>query len=125
MVVLLLVVLLVFGIAALTTALSSARLGQKVTDWDNAYYAAEKEANEHYAAIDKAVNEALPSGGDTETAVRSSLSALNFDTSVVNEEGKIYISYEVKNEDISISVKLSLDPGDNNSIKPAQWEEKQ
>jgi hypothetical protein len=125
MVVLLLVVLLVFGIAALTTALSSARLGQKVKAWDSTYYTAEKEANEDYAAIDKAVSEALVSGGDAEAAVRKSLSALKFETTVTNKDGKIYISYEVKNEDISISVALSLDPGDKKSLRPVQWKEKQ
>lgn len=125
MVVLLLVVLLVFGIAALTTALSNARLGQKVDDWDDKYYAAEKEANVDYAEIDKAVSAAISSGGNSESAVKNSLTSLGFETAVENKDGKINISYEVKNEDIALSVVLSLDPNSPGSLHAVQWEENQ
>jgi hypothetical protein len=123
MVVLLLVVLLVFGIAALTTALSNARLGQKVTSWNTKYYTAEGTANERFAIIDKAVHETYNAGGDFEAALKGRLSALGFDSSAEGTGSSLSISYEAWCEDIGVGVELNLDPKDPGSLKAVRWEE--
>jgi hypothetical protein len=121
MVMLMLVVLVVFGIAALTTALSNMRLGQKVVDWDKKYYAAEKIANERYAMADKAVHSAFGSG-DTAGGIRSELAELGFGN-VETSGNTLTISYETWSEDIGISTVLALDLSDIRSLHPVQWEE--
>jgi len=123
MVVLLLVALLVFGIAALTTALSSARLGQKVSEWNTAYYAAEAQANERLAEIDKAVNEARLSAYGFETALESGLGSLGFKTCVEKKDGRLLIGYEAKSGGIAIDVVLSASATDG--LKILQWKERQ
>jgi Tfp pilus assembly protein PilX len=121
MVMLMLVVLVVFGIAALTTALSSMRLGQKVVDWNEKYYAAEKAANERYAEADKAVRNASGSG-DIAGAVKSELEKLGFgDVQITGDT--LTISYETWSEDIGISAVLALDISDLTSLRPVQWKE--
>jgi Tfp pilus assembly protein PilX len=117
MVMLMLVVLVVFGIAALTTALSNMRLGQKVVDWNGKYYAAEKTANERYAMIDKAIESA--SGND----IASSIKSLGFEASVETAGNTLTVSYETWNEDVGISTVLSLDMSDITSLHPVQWKE--
>jgi Tfp pilus assembly protein PilX len=121
MVMLMLVVLVVFGIAALTTALSSMRLGQKVVDWNEKYYAAEKAANERYAEADKAVRNA-PGSGDIVGAVKSELEKLGFgDVQITGDT--LTVSYETWSEDIGISAVLALDISDLTSLRPVQWKE--
>jgi Tfp pilus assembly protein PilX len=121
MVMLMLVVLVVFGIAALTTALSSMRLGQKVVDWNEKYYAAEKAANERYAEADKAVRNASGSG-DIAGAVKSELEKLGFgDVQITGDT--LTVSYETWSEDIGISAVLALDISDLTSLRPVQWKE--
>jgi Tfp pilus assembly protein PilX len=121
MVMLMLVVLVVFGIAALTTALSSMRLGQKVVDWNEKYYAAEKAANERYAEADKAVRNA-PGSGDIAGAVKSELEKLGFgDVQITGDT--LTVSYETWSEDIGISAVLALDISDLTSLRPVQWKE--
>ncbi|MGE5495154.1 MAG: hypothetical protein ACM3S4_07660 [Burkholderiales bacterium] len=121
MVMLMLVVLVVFGIAALTTALSSMRLGQKVVDWNDKYYAAEKTANERYAEADKAVRSASGSG-DIAAAVKSELEKLGFGDVQIQGD-TLTVSYETWSEDIGISAVLALDLSDLTSLRPVQWKE--
>ena len=123
MVVLLLVALLVFGIAALTTALSSARLGQKVSEWNTAYYAADAQANERLAEIDKASREAQLSAYGFEPALESRLASLGFAATVEKEDGLLLIGYEAKSGEIAIDVVLSASAPDG--LKILQWKERQ
>lgn len=122
MVMLMLVVLVVFGIAALTTALSNMRLGQKVVDWNEKYYAAEKTANERYAVADQVVENAFL-GGDIAAGIERDLKALDFGAVVQTSGDTLTISYETWSEDIGISTVLALDLGDANSLHPVQWKE--
>lgn len=122
MVMLMLVVLVVFGIAALTTALSSMRLGQKVMDWNEKYYAAEKAANERYAVADQVVENAFL-GGDIAAGIERELKALDFGAVVDTEGDTLTISYETWSEDIGISTVLALDLGDADSLHPVRWVE--
>lgn len=123
MVMLMLVVLVVFGVAALTTALSNVRLGQKVTDWNDKYYTAEGEANERYAQIDKAARQAFEGGGDIENNIRRQVESLGFKVSVEEGGGIVNISYETWRGDIGIRAVLSLDLKDKNSLHAIQWKE--
>lgn len=107
LVILLLVVLVVFGIAALTTALSNVRLGQKTADWNDKYYTAEAKANEVYAEIDKAIESCLDETRDTEE-LSSNIDQLDCDIETDNSNNeKLTFSYEVWEEDVGISVILS------------------
>jgi Tfp pilus assembly protein PilX len=124
LVIMLLVVLMVFGIAALTTALSSMRLTQKVTDWNAQYYAAEAVAWERCAQIDRAAKAAL-AGPDAEgTDVEEALSALDFDTQAEAAETGLRIRYEAWSDDgsVGISAALSFDVSDG-SLRVVQWQE--
>jgi hypothetical protein len=120
MVMLMLVVLVVFGIAALTTALSNMRLGQKVVDWNEKYYGAEGTANERYAIIDGAVRRAFDGGADS---IADEIDRLEFDASLEPADNTLTISYETWNGDIGISTVLCLDLGDPHSLRPVQWVE--
>ncbi len=126
LVIMLLVVLVVFGIAALTTALSSMRLTQKVTDWNAQYYEAEAAAWERCAQIDRAVKDALAAPDTDETAVTAALSALDFDTQPEAAESGMRIGYEAWSKDgaVGIRVSLSLDLSDG-SLRVVQWQETQ
>lgn len=121
MVMLMLVVLVVFGIAALTTALSNMRLGQKVVDWNEKYYAAEMTANERYAMVDKAV--ASASGNDIAGSIQRDIEKLGFEATVEARANSLTISYETWSEDIGISTVLSVDLGNLQSLHPVQWKE--
>lgn len=122
MVMLMLVVLVVFGIAALTTALSNMRLGQKVVDWNEKYYAAEKTANERYAMIDKAIEDARGSGG-TADGVQRAIDKLGFKSAVAPSGNALIITYETWSGDIGISSILSVDLSDGLSLHTVQWKE--
>jgi Tfp pilus assembly protein PilX len=123
MVMLMLVVLVVFGVAALTTALSNIRLGQKVQGWNTKYYAAEGEANERYAKIDKAAAQAFSAGGDIAGIIREEIERLGFEAFVETNADTLTISYETWSGDIGISAVLSLDANNINSLRAVQWKE--
>lgn len=123
MVMLMLVVLVVFGVAALTTALSNMRLGQKVQSWNAKYYAAEGEANERYAKIDRAVAQAFAEGGDIAGNIRKQIEGLVFEVSAQASGDGFEFSYETWSEDIGISAVLSLDADDKDSLRPVRWKE--
>lgn len=126
LVIMLLVVLLVFGIAALTTALSSMRLTQKVTDWNAQYYAAEAEAWERCAQIDRAVKTALSSPDMDSAAVEDALSALDFETQAQAIEGGLNIAYEAWSGDGSVGIRASLTLSlTDGRLHVAQWQEMQ
>ena len=79
LVILLLLALVVFGVAALTTALSGLRLGQKVSDWNESYYRLEGQAARCWAEIDAAVSRAAETGGPFEQALKNELKQLSFE----------------------------------------------
>ncbi|MDD5018267.1 MAG: hypothetical protein PHO15_09235, partial [Eubacteriales bacterium] len=113
-----------FGIAALTTALSSMRLGQKVALFNSAYYTAEGAASERFAMIDKAVAEAYAEAdGDITDAVLSHVSGLDFDTSTDSGSDTIEISFETWSGDIGIFTTLALDIADKDSLRITEWKE--
>lgn len=112
---LLMVVLVVFGIAALTTALSNARLGQKVADRAESYYAAESAAFERFAAIDKAITNAPP-----HDAI-SGLNAMRFDTQIAQVDGGVTITYETWSGDVGIRCVLAMTDGDIGSLHITEW----
>ncbi len=126
LVVLLLVVLVVFGIAALTTALSNLRLGQKSADWNSAYYGAEAQAQACFAKIDKAVHDAFDSNeANIDDAVLSRLKELDLSASTDIKDGTMMIFFETWNGDIGIDVTLAMDLTDKNSLRAIKWQEKQ
>lgn len=109
LVILLLVVLVVFGIAALTTALSNVRLGQKTADWNDKYYAAEAKANEIYAQIDKAVASCFDGAADIEE-LSTNIKQLDYDIELYKQNNdELTFSYEAWEENVGISVILSYD----------------
>ncbi len=123
MVMLMLVVLVVFGVAALTTALSNMRLGQKVQGWNEKYYAAEAKANERYAEIDNALQQAFFAGGDISDNIHDKFAGLGFDASVDTDGEILTVSYETWSGDIGIISVLSLNANDINSLRAVQWKE--
>ncbi len=123
MVMLMLIVLVVFGVAALTTALSNIRLGQKVQSWNAKYYAAEAEASERYAKIDKAVAQSFLEGPDIAGSIKEYVRGLAFDVSVEMLGDAYEFSYETWSGDIGISVMLSLDVKDKDSLRAVRWKE--
>lgn len=123
MVMLMLVVLVVFGIAALTTALSNIRLGQKVVDWNENYYTAEGIANERYAVIDDAVRQAFSSGGSITDNLTAELNSLGLDVLIDTQGSAVHISYEAWSGNIGISVMLSFDTDNAQSLHAVQWKE--
>ena len=121
LVILLMVVLIVFGIAALTTALSNVRLGQNVADRTSAYYTTEGIASERFAMIDKAVAD-TDASSDT---VKTSLSALGFDTDITIEDtGFVMIAYETWSGDVGVYAVLAMDEGDSDSLHITEWIQK-
>lgn len=124
LVIMLLVVLVVFGIAALTTALSSMRLTQKVTDWNEQYYDAEATAWERCAQIDRAVKEALTGPNADSAAVEQALLSLDFDAKAEAAENGISIGFEAWSADNSVGIRaaLSLDLTDE-SLRVVKWQE--
>lgn len=125
-VVLLLVVLMVFGIAALTVALSNMRLGQKVSDWNSTYYYVEGLGWERFAQIDKAVHAAYEKADeDIVRAVISDISALAFETAIEAQDGIVTIAFETfdQSSSIGISAILELDTNDKSSLRAVQWRE--
>lgn len=126
LVIMLLVVLVVFGVAALTTALSGMRLTQKVTDWNAQYYEAEAMAWERCAQIDRAVKEALTGSDNREASVRETLTSLDFDAQAEAAGNGLRIGYEAWSADGSVGIRaaLSLDLTDG-SLRVVQWQETQ
>jgi len=124
LVILLLVVLVVFGIAALTTALSSMRLGQKVADWNAQYYAAEGQAWERCAGIDRAVKTALSGEGADAAAIQQALRELDFYTATQDTEDGLRITYETWADSgtVGIHTELLLRLSDG-SLTVVQWRE--
>lgn len=124
LVILLLVVLMVFGVAALTTALSSMRLGQKVAEWDAQYYEAEAIAWERFAQIDRALADI--SHADEES-VKKKLDTLDFDTEIEIAGAGFIFYYETWSKDamVGIDVALSFHTFDNGdtSLRVMQWRE--
>lgn len=125
LVILLLVVLVVFGVAALTTALSNVRLGQKVVDWNEKYYAAEAQANEMYAEIDKTVWDVwsdylmAASYPDNNVFIKR-IEALDLDIESAVDEETIDFTYETWQEDVGIRVTLTLGI-ESNELTIAEW----
>lgn len=111
LVILMLVVLVVFGVAALTTAVSNVRLGQKAADWNDKYYAADAKANENYAQIEKAVCEWQDSClqiSESEPELNDFIKTLGFSVKITEEDGNLFkFAYEVWEQDVGISVVLS------------------
>lgn len=124
LVIMLLVVLMVFGVAALTTALSSMRLTQKVTDWNTQYYAAEAIAWERCAEIDRAARSALSGADAGADAVLEAVEALGFDMQIGETDGGLRIVYEAWSESGSVGIRaaLLLDLADG-SLLVTQWRE--
>lgn len=124
LVILLLVVLMVFGVAALTTALSSMRLGQKVAEWNAQYYEAEAIAWERFAQIDRALADI--SNADEES-VKKKLDALDFDTDIETADPGFIFCYETWSKDamVGIDVALSFQTYDKGgtSLRVMQWRE--
>ena len=125
LVILLLVVLVVFGVAALTTALSNMRLGQKVVDWNDKYYAAEAQANEMYAQIDETVwavwGDYTKSASYPDTNIfTEGIKALDHDIESVVVEETIDFTYETWQEDVGIRVTLTLGI-ESNELTIAEW----
>ncbi len=124
LVILLLVVLVVFGVAALTTALSNVRLGQKVVDWNEKYYAAEAQANEIYAQIDKAVDETCQSYVEVsyrpDSIFTDSVEALGLDIKSTVDEN-LEFTYETWHSDVGIRVTLSLKNRGSGELEVTQW----
>lgn len=126
LVILLLVVLLVFGIAALTTALSSYRLGQKVVDWNGSYYTVEAQAQQRFAAIEKAVTLAYEeTNDDIENVLENKISSLDFDIAVNVSNNEMQISFETWNEtrELGLEVTLIHDLAHSKSLKITGWKE--
>jgi len=120
LVILLLLVLMVFGIAALTTALSGMRLGQKVSDWSDAYYRAEGEAARDFAEIDAAVSraagdDALPFG----QALSNELDELGIGAKLSGDGAAV--SYEVWDGNMGLHVTLALDMSKTPRLHATQW----
>lgn len=126
LVIMLLVVLVVFGIAALTTALSGMRLTQKVTDWNAQYYEAEAIAWERCADIDRAVKDALVGTDAGEASVTAALTALDFDAQAEASENGLRIRYEAWSEDGTVGIRAALlvDLA-NGRLRVVQWQETQ
>lgn len=137
LVILLLVVLVVFGVAALTTALSNVRLGQKVVDWNDKYYAAEAQANEMYAQIDGVVKPAQLASRVLSSlpldSIASSVDELGFEVeseiieTIIDfgEESTLHkteidFTYEAWQEDVGIRVTLTLGI-ESNELTIAEW----
>ena len=126
-VLLLLVVLMVFGLAALSIALSNVRLGAKVADFNTAYYAAEGEAWQRFAEIDKAVSLAYEQTTENaQEALMRELDVLQFDTQVESDGGVVMISYVAgeKQSGIAIEVTLALDTDDEHSLRAVEWRQR-
>ncbi len=124
LVILLLVVLMVFGVAALTTALSSMRLGQKVAEWNAQYYEAEAIAWERFAQIDRALADI--SNADEES-VKKKLDALDFDTDIEKSGAGFIFYYETWSKDTMVGIDVALsfqifDKG-GTSLRATQWRE--
>lgn len=113
LVILMLVVLVVFGVAALTTAISNVRLGQKAADWNDKYYSADAKANEMYAQIDKAVSDwrtACLQYSGVQPDLNDFLNELEFDVRIAEVgENSFEFSYETWEDNVGISVVLSYD----------------
>jgi hypothetical protein len=117
LVILLLLALVVFGVAALTTALSGLRLGQKVSDWNESYYRLEGQAARCWAEIDAAVSRAAETGGPFEQALKNELKQLSFETTLkVNA-----ITYEVRSDGARLHVTLALDMKQSPRLRPTEW----
>lgn len=140
LIMLLLVVLVVFGVAALTTALSNVRLGQKVTDWNDKYYIAEGIANERYAFIDKAVHDAADESEfkrkllssnyeecanavkDFNESIIKHIANLNFPVEISTNEENMNFTYESWKEGVGIRATLSMSHFDID-LSPIAWKE--
>ena len=90
LVMLMMVVLLVFGLAALTTSLSSLRLGGKAAEWQQSYYAMEEKAEKSVAAIDTALNKARAKAADYVPEMKKARMALR--------EGSVTLYDRIMNE---------------------------
>lgn len=123
-VILLLVVLMVFGVAALTVALANARLGQKVSERSGAYYAVEGVAWERFAQIDKAAQAAFGEP-DAARAVAANVGALGFETDIEATDARLTIRYETWNagRDMGLLATLVLDLEDSGSLRATQWQQ--
>lgn len=129
LVILMLVVLVVFGVAALTTALSSVRLGQKVEDWNEKYYTAEAQANEMYAEIDKAVttgvmSQLLSSKYPPPERIPDYVDDLVFDVEINKTSQGYNFTYESWQDDVGITVTLAYDKK-TMTLSPAGWKQVQ
>jgi Tfp pilus assembly protein PilX len=122
LVILLLLVLVVFGIAALTTALSGLRLGLKVSDWSEAYYGAEGIAAYRFAEIDKAVSEASKAEPDSFfEALSKQLAIQDFETTLESHGETISISFDSWNGDIGLHVVLEMETEVGRDLRVTQW----
>ncbi len=111
--------------AALTIALSHARLGQKVSERSIAYYALEGVAWERFAQIDKALQPASGEHASPLDAAAQKISQLGFETTLRFNDGIVEISYETWDEEnnIGISAILAYTPDDAHSLRPIQWKQ--
>jgi hypothetical protein len=117
LVILLLLALVVFGVAALTTALSGLRLGQKVSDWNESYYRVEGQAARCWAEIDAAVSRAAETDGPFEQALKNELKQLSFETTLKGNA----ITYEVRSDGARLHVTLALDMKQSPRLRPTEW----
>jgi Tfp pilus assembly protein PilX len=120
LVILMLLVLVVFGIAALTTALSGLRLGQKVSAWSESYYHAEGEAAYCWAEIDAAVSKAAEKNGASfRQSLADELAELDFDTELSDDGSSI--TYEVRDGSVGLHVTLALDMKKSPRLHATEW----
>jgi hypothetical protein len=119
LVILMLLVLLVFGVAALTTALSSLRLGQKVSDWSDSYYCAESKAARCWAEIDAAISRAADKNTPFDQALSGELEQLDFES----EFSDGAITYEVWEDDTGLHVTLALNMASAPRLRATEWYE--
>ena len=123
LVILMLVVLVVFGVAALTTALSSVRLGQKVSEFNAKYYAAEALANEVYARIDQRIEAGEQSApGDRARHIAASVAALSYSIDTDVGQSDIDFTYETWEQDVGLRVTLRYDL-QSQTLSPTQWKQ--
>lgn len=77
LIVIMMIVLMLFGVAGLTLAMSNNRLADKKIDWLNDYYQLEGDANQTIAKINSAIKDAA-----NETDLLSAIDTLNDETSL-------------------------------------------
>ncbi len=112
LIVIMMIVLMIFGLAGLTLAMSNGRLADKKIDWLKDYYALEGDANTVIAQIDDAVKDAM-----TPDDIIAAIDTLNqhgdVDIAVSQDDGDMRLSFTVAKDgeyqkyiDVELSVQI-------------------